>query len=71
MEIQEKLEERLKNIYDNEDFVLGVMTNVKSEKGRIKIIDYIDMASRRQDDITPSDIAALSVIIGEENLTSD
>ncbi len=71
MEIQEKLEERLKNIYDNEDFVLGVMTNVKSEKGRIKIIDYIDMASRRQDDITPSDIAALSVIIGEENLASD
>lgn len=71
MEIQEKLEERLKNIYDDEDFVLGVMTNVKSEKGRIKIIDYIDMASRRQDDITPSDIAALSVIIGEENLASD
>lgn len=71
MEIQEKLEERLKNIYDDEDFVLGVMTNVKSEKGRIKIIDYIDMASRRQDDITPSEIAALSVIIGEENLASD
>lgn len=71
MEIQEKLEERLKNIYDDEDFVLGVMTNVKSDKGRIKIIDFIDMASRRQDDITPSDIAALSVIIGEENMTSD
>jgi hypothetical protein len=66
MDIQNMLVERLKKIYDNEEFPLCVLTNVKTDEKRIKMIDFIDMSNRRGDKIGYEEIIALSVVLGNE-----
>ncbi|MCD7919532.1 MAG: ribonuclease HI [Clostridiales bacterium] len=57
----------LEKIRDDEDFILGVMSNAKSEDARGKLLDYIHMAKRMGDCVTSDDMAILSLTIGQEN----
>lgn len=41
-EIKVKLFEKLKVVHPNKDFIVGVMSNVKTDSDRQTIIDFID-----------------------------
>ena len=54
--------DKLFDILDDDDFVLGVVTNAKNDENRQKIIDYIDNG----DDVTVENIILLSLHLGNE-----
>ncbi len=54
----------LKKIWDDQDFILGVMSNARSEDARRKLLDYIHIAKRMGDSVTSDDMLMLSLTIG-------
>ncbi len=56
------LVEKLKAVYDDRDFILGVISAVRSLNGRKKIIDYIDNGT----DVTDENIILLSLTLSEQ-----
>lgn len=70
-EISKQLVSVLKEIRDDKHFILGIASNVTSDKSRGKIIDFIEIAKSRGDAVTPDDIVALSVILGNEEKKID
>lgn len=54
----------LEKIWDDQDFILCVMSNAKSEDARGKLLDYIHMAKRMGDSVTSDDMLVLSLTIG-------
>lgn len=59
--IRKELFDKLKNIYDNKDFVIGVLTIAQHPEDMKTIIDFIDAG----EDVTPSNIIALSVLLDD------
>ena len=66
IDYRSELESKLKEFYDDKDYIGGVISNSINEIGWKKILDFIRMAERNGDKIIASDILLLSVIIGDE-----
>lgn len=64
--ISEELKNRLVRFYDNRDFLIGVMSNVKTDEKRQKMIDFMDKAEEVGDEITSDDLILLSVVLGNK-----
>ncbi len=63
-DVRIRLVGELKNIWDDRDFVNGVMTNAGSEELWGKILDYILMSKRRGEPATSDEILYLSLKLG-------
>lgn len=50
-----KLFDLLKNIWDDEDFIVGTLSEVKGDENRQKLIDFIE-----EDNITDAEIIILA-----------
>ena len=57
----------LKKIWDNRDFVCGVISNAGDEKSWSIILDYIDTARKKGVQISSDEILFLSLDLAEEN----
>ena len=60
--IETELIKKLLGIWDDEEFVLGVITDLETDREKKAVIDYIDQGK----DIDPSSIALLSLHIDLE-----
>lgn len=60
-QILEELFQKLKAVYDDKDFVMGVLLNAQDTTDRQTIIDFIDKGEY----VTPSSIIALSVLLDD------
>lgn len=56
-----KLFERLKEIYPDKDFVIGVISNAGTNENYQKIIDFID----KGEDVSVESIIALSILLDD------
>lgn len=65
MALDETLEAELRTVWNNDDFVLGVMTNAGAGEGRETVLAFIEKAHELGDDITSDDLLLLSVAIAE------
>lgn len=61
MQILQELFQKLKVVYDDKDFVMGVLMNAQDSADRQSIIEFID----KGEDVTPSNIIALSVLLDD------
>lgn len=50
-EIGRKLYDLLKNIWDNDDFIIGVMAEVKGDEKRQKLINWIEKNGITDDEL--------------------
>lgn len=62
-----KLEKKLRKLWDNDDYVLGIICFAKTVENWEKISQFIDMAYRMGDKITADDISSLATILAENN----
>lgn len=60
--IRDELIVRLKSIYNNRDFVVGVLSNAQHPDDRRQIIDYIDAGN----EVTIENIILLSVHLDQK-----
>lgn len=68
---REKLEKKLRKIWENEEFVQGVICNAKTEKNWETISAFIDMSYRMGDDLASDNLVALSVVLSNETRQSE
>lgn len=59
--IKRKLFDKLKAIHPDKDFVLGVVSNAKTDDNYQAIIDFID----KGDEVTVDNIIALSILLDD------
>lgn len=59
--IKRKLFDKLKEFYNDKDFVIGVISNVDTDENYQKIIDFIDGG----EGVTVESIIALSVLLDD------
>ena len=59
--IKRKLFDKLKEFYNDKDFVIGVISNVDTDENYQKIIDFIDEG----EGVTVESIIALSVLLDD------
>ena len=61
-----KLRERLKHIWDDKDFINGTICLLEDELYVSKMIDYLEIAKERGDEVTSDDVLALALIFDKE-----
>ena len=61
----------LKEIFDDHDFVCGTMSNCGGEEAWGKLYDFIVFANEHNEKITPDDILALSLSLGQNKDSGD
>ncbi len=66
VEKKKELVKRLKQIWDDRDFVCGAMSNAGSEKAWQVMLEYIEEAERLGRTVTSDEILLLSLDLGEE-----
>ena len=54
---------KLRNLWDNDDYVKGVITFAKTEKNILTISQFIDMSYQLEKDITADDISFLLEVL--------
>ena len=59
--IKKKLFDKLKEFYPDRDFVLGVISNARTEENYQRIIDFIDNG----DGVTVESILSLSLLLDD------
>lgn len=65
--VEEILEKKLREIWDDDDYVLGIKIISGSENWQ-KIIDFLAIAKEQGDDVTSEDISRLALIFKKERL---
>lgn len=65
-ETGKKLADKLKQLYDNPDYICGVMSNAPGDDNWRLLLDYMDTAERLYEEVTSDDILALSVVLSEK-----
>ena len=70
-EIGKELMRLLKEIYDNQDFVCGAMSNAGSEKAWEKMRDYIVYAKAHEHEVSSDELLLLSLSLGEKETESE
>ena len=63
---RQALEKKLREIWDNEEFTVGVISNAETEENWVILSEFIDMAAKRGDDLISDDLVALSLVLGNE-----
>ena len=63
MNNKEKLVNYLKEIWNDKDFIVGVISNAATEENFEKIIRFIDYSKEHDEPFTSDDIVALSVVV--------
>ena len=61
-----ELIKELRNIYDNKDFVCGVISNAGYERAWSIILDYIRTAKRLGEDISTDNLLLLSLDLRDD-----
>lgn len=64
--VKKELISELRKIYDNKDFVCGVVSNAGYENAWSVMLDFIRTARRLGDDITSDNLLLLSLDLREE-----
>ena len=64
--IKSELVRELRNIYDNKDFVCGVVSNAGYEHAWSILLDYIRTANRLGEDISTDHLLLLSLDLRDE-----
>lgn len=64
-----KLRERLKHIWNDKDFINGTICLLEDELHISKMIDYLEIAEERGDEVTSDDVLALALIFDKERET--
>lgn len=62
-----KLIPKLRKLWDNDDYVKGIITFAKSDKNIIKISQFIDMSYHMGKKITADDISYLLEVLENES----
>lgn len=62
-----ELAPKLRKLWDNDDYVNGIITFAKSDKNIIKISQFIDMSYRMDTKITADDISYLLEVLENES----
>lgn len=62
-----KLEKKLRELWNSNDYILGIICIAKTEENWEIISQFIDMAYRMGDKITADDISALAVTLAEKD----
>lgn len=62
----DKLVPLLKELYDNDEYIEGVIDFANSDENIQIIIDFINHAKEINDHITSDDIAALALVLGNK-----
>lgn len=62
-EIKRKLIEKLRNISDDDNFIMGVISNSKRDDDRLSILEYIDKGK----DVNREQLLLLSVWLDEQH----
>ena len=65
--IERKLMQTLKNIYDDHDFVCGAMSNAGTREAWTKMYEYITYAKEHGYSVTSDEILSLSLVLGNES----
>lgn len=65
--VAKKLIPKLRKLWDNDDYVKGIITFAKTDKNIIKISQFIDMSYRMDKKITADDISYLLEVLGNES----
>ena len=60
-EVEKELVEKLRSIWNDKNFVIGVLSYLKNDEERRKLIEFIDS----NDDVTSEQIDLLSLNIGQ------
>ena len=58
---------KLRKLWDNDDYVEGIITFAKTDKNIIKISQFIDMSYRMDKKITADDISYLLEVLENES----
>ena len=61
-QIGKKLLNMLQKVWNNEDFIIGVMNNVRGDEKRKQLIDFIEADNTDSDDITLESLAIAGII---------
>jgi len=64
--MKEELEKELRKIWDNNEFVVGVISNAKTDECMEKMIQFIRTAYERGDTIIPENLTIMSVLLMNE-----
>lgn len=62
-EIKQKLIEKLRNVSDDDNFIIGVISNSKRDDDRLSILEYID----KGEDVNREQLLLLSVWLDEQH----
>ena len=63
--IKATIEEKLRAIYDDDDFVYGTIACLKTTSNAEEMLAFFDAAERAGDPVTHDDAIALSIVISE------
>ena len=58
---------KLREYYDNDDYVQGVILNAHGDKNLETISAFIDYAEENEENINSDDIAALAFVLRKKN----
>ena len=61
--VAKELEIKLRKLWDNDNYVKGIITFAKTEKNIITISQFIDMSYRLNKEITADDISYLLEVL--------
>ena len=65
-ETERKLMKRLKSIWDDRNFVCGVMSGLRQADKVDKMLEFLLMAERRKEKYTPDQIMALTITLRKQ-----
>jgi len=65
MDVKKKLEEELRSIYDNDEFIMCVIGQAKSEKSYQTLLAFIDKTREEGADATCEDMIGMSLLLRE------
>ena len=63
------LREKLKNIWDDRDFINGTICLLENDLYISKMIDFLEIAKEQGDEITSDDVLALALVFDTERET--
>lgn len=64
--IRKKLMAELKNIYDDKDFVCSTSSILGNERNRKKMLEFLQAAKERGEDVTSDDVLLMAMEMREE-----
>ena len=67
-EAEESLMKKLKKIWNDKNFVCGVMSGLREADKVDNMLDFLLIAERREEKYTPDQIMALTIAMRKQNI---